>query len=68
MTCDENFAKERDNFIPKVVSSEIVLKGVPFDIEKAHIQYPDNIETDRMVVLHPGAIALIVIDHEDRFY
>ena len=67
MTCDENFAKERDNFIPKVVSSEILLKGAPFDIEKAHIQYPDNIETDRMVVLHPGAIALIVIDHEDRF-
>ncbi|MBG92807.1 MAG: ADP-ribose pyrophosphatase [Chloroflexi bacterium] len=57
---------ENKNLLPKIISSEIVLRGNPFDIERSHLQYPDDIEADRMVVLHPGAIALMVIDDEDK--
>ena len=57
---------ENKNLLPKIISSEIVLRGNPFDIERSHLQYPDDIEVDRMVVLHPGAIALMVIDDEDK--
>ena len=58
--------KNNSDFIPKTISSEIILKGIPFDIEQAHIKYSNNIETNRMTVLHPGAVALIVLDNEDR--
>lgn len=52
---------------PETVESEIILRGRPFDVERATIRFHDGHTAERMVVRHPGAIALIVLDDQQRW-
>jgi ADP-ribose pyrophosphatase len=53
--------------IPQTVASEVVLESHPFNVERATIRFHDGHEAIRTVVRHPGAVALIVIDEQQRW-
>ena len=53
--------------IPETIASEVVLKAHPFNIERSTIRFHDGHETERTVVRHPGAVALVVIDDQQRW-
>jgi ADP-ribose pyrophosphatase len=53
--------------IPEIVTTEIVLEADPFNIERSTIRFHDGYEAERTVVRHPGAVALVVIDDQQRW-
>ena len=52
---------------PETVTSDVVLEAHTFNIERSTIRFHDGHETDRTVVRHPGAVALVVIDEQRRW-
>jgi hypothetical protein len=53
--------------IPETVSSETVLEAHTFNIERSTIRFHDGHTAERTVVRHPGAVALVVIDQQQRW-
>jgi ADP-ribose pyrophosphatase len=53
--------------IPETVAAEIVLESNPFNVERSTIRFHDGYEAERTVVRHPGAVALVVIDDQQRW-
>ncbi len=53
--------------IPDTISSDLVLNANPFNIERATIRFHDGREAERMVVRHPGAVALVVLDADQHW-
>jgi ADP-ribose pyrophosphatase len=53
--------------LPETVSSRVVLRAKLFDVEEATIRFHDGHEAERVTVRHPGAVALVVVDDEDRW-
>ena len=53
--------------IPETVASEVVLETHPFNVEHATIRFHDGHTAERAVVRHPGAVALVVIDDQQRW-
>ena len=53
--------------LPEVTDSEVVLSARLFDIVRATIRFPDGRDVERMVVEHPGAVAMIAIDGSGRW-
>jgi len=52
---------------PETVTSELVLEAHPFNVERSTIRFHDGHEAQRTVVRHPGAVALVVIDDQQRW-
>lgn len=53
--------------LPQTLRSEAVFSGPIFDVVRDTLRFPDGEQFDRLVVRHPGAVGLIVIDDEDRW-
>jgi ADP-ribose pyrophosphatase len=53
--------------LPETLASVEELHGPVFDVVRDTIRFPDGAQFDRVVVRHPGAVALIVIDEDDRW-
>lgn len=53
--------------LPEIVHSEVVLRGHLFNVARSTIRFPDGVEVEREVVLHPGAVAIIPITDEGRW-
>lgn len=52
---------------PKLLRSEPLAEAGYLRITKDTLRFADGAEADRAVVWHPGAVALIVIDEDDRW-
>ena len=53
--------------LPEVTDSEVVLSARLFDVVRATIRFPDGRDAERVVVEHPGAVAMIAIDGSGRW-
>lgn len=53
--------------IPQVASSELIYEGHVIRLDRDMIRFSDGHEAERVVVRHPGAVALVVVDHDDRW-
>jgi ADP-ribose pyrophosphatase len=47
------------------ISSKLLLKGKNFSFYHDHVRLPNGKETDRNIVKHPGAVAIIAIQDEE---
>ncbi|MGE0226922.1 MAG: NUDIX hydrolase [Dehalococcoidia bacterium] len=47
--------------------SETVHTGHVFEVERASIRLPDGAVVERSLIKHPGAVALVAVDHEERW-
>lgn len=52
---------------PQLISSTIEFEGHVFDVSRDVIRFPGGGEAERAVVVHPGAVALVVVDDEGRW-
>lgn len=48
------------------LTSDIVYNGKLFKVIRETVRLPDGRERPREIVKHPGAVALVVVDEEDR--
>lgn len=48
------------------LSEEIIYKGKLFTVKKEMVRLPNGHERPREIVIHPGAVALVVVDDQDR--
>ncbi len=48
------------------LSKETVYDGKLFDVVRERVRLPDGKERPREIVIHPGAVALVVVDRQDR--
>src|SRR5438874_6512667 len=48
------------------LSKETVYDGKLFKVYKEMVRLPDGRERPREIVAHPGAVALVVVDDQDR--
>lgn len=53
--------------IPELVSSEPLASGGYIRVTRDTVRFADGGEAERAVVWHPGAVAMVVIDDEDRW-
>ncbi len=53
--------------LPEVTDSELLLRAPVFDVIRASVRFPDGHEVERVVVRHPGAVALIAVDDAARW-
>ena len=53
--------------IPELVRSEPLVDAGYLSIRRDTIRFPDGVEAERAIVGHPGAVALIVIDDDERW-
>ena len=53
--------------LPEVTNSELLLRAPVFDVVRDSVRFADGRELERMVVRHPGAVALIAIDDAGRW-
>ena len=56
-----------DRALPEIVESTVAFESHAFDVARAVIRFPDGREAERVSVLHPGAVALVVIDDQQRW-
>jgi ADP-ribose pyrophosphatase len=52
---------------PQLVRSEPLVRAGYLDVVRDTIRFPDGHEADRIVVQHPGAVALVVVDDLGRW-
>jgi ADP-ribose pyrophosphatase len=48
------------------LTKETVYDGKLFKVVKESVRLPDGRERPREIVVHPGAVALVAVDHEDQ--
>jgi ADP-ribose pyrophosphatase len=53
--------------LPETIEATTEFESHVFDVVRARIRFPDGHEAERVVVEHPGAVALIVLDEEGRW-
>jgi ADP-ribose pyrophosphatase len=53
--------------IPEVASSELIYQGRIIRLDRDMIRFADGHEAERVVVRHPGAVGLVVMDDDDRW-
>ena len=53
--------------LPTVTGSEVLLRSRVFDVVRDAVRFPDGHEAERVVVRHPGAVALVALDGEGRW-
>lgn len=52
---------------PQTVRSTVEFESHVFDVARDVIRFPDGHEVERAVVVHPGAVALVVVDDDGRW-
>jgi len=52
---------------PTVLESEQLLSARPIAIERSRLRLADGREAERIVVRHPGAVAIVALDDEERW-
>ncbi len=62
-----NVADPMQRNVAEVLSVERVLSARPIDVERARIRFPDGHEAERIVVRHPGAVAIVALDEQGRW-
>ena len=60
-------APELPRPLPTVLSAERVLSTQLIDVDRDRIRFPDGHEAERIVVRHPGAVAIVALDEEGRW-
>lgn len=50
----------------KIIEKETVFTGRQFHLEKMLVRLPSGQETQRDVVRHPGAVAIVAIDEQEK--
>ncbi|MCK9485743.1 MAG: NUDIX hydrolase [Dehalococcoidia bacterium] len=53
--------------IPELISSEPLAAAGYIHVTRDMVRFPDGAKAERAVVWHPGAVALVVVDDEDRW-
>ncbi len=53
--------------LPTLVTSEPLVAAGYISVTRDTVRFPDGAEAERAVVWHPGAVALVVIDDQDRW-
>lgn len=53
--------------LPTLVTSEPLAAAGYISVTRDTVRFPDGAEAERAVVWHPGAVALVVIDDQDRW-
>jgi ADP-ribose pyrophosphatase len=53
--------------IPEVASSEVIYENKVIRLDRDMVRFQDGHLAERVVVRHPGAVSMIVIDDEDRW-
>src|SRR5690606_13010819 len=53
--------------VPELVSSEPLAAAGYIHVTRDTVRFPDGAEAERAVVWHPGAVALVVVDDQDRW-
>lgn len=56
-----------DHASPETLRSTVEFESHVFDVARDVVRLPDGREVERAVVLHPGAVALVVVDDEGRW-
>jgi ADP-ribose pyrophosphatase len=57
----------REPEIPELASSELIFQNKVIRLERDRIRFADGHEAERVVVRHPGAVALIVMEDDGRW-
>jgi ADP-ribose pyrophosphatase len=52
--------------LPKVLNSERVYEGSLFNVDHDRLRFSDGIESDRSIVRHPGAVAIVALLDDNR--
>ena len=53
--------------IPETVASEVIFEHKIIELARDTVRFSDGHEAERVVVRHPGAVALIAIDEDGRW-
>lgn len=53
--------------IPEVASSEVLYEGKIIRLDRDIIRFHDGHEAERVIVRHPGAVSLVVLDEASRW-
>ena len=57
----------RDPSAPAVLESERLIEARPIAVERSRIRLSNGREAERVVVRHPGAVAIVALDAEGRW-
>lgn len=64
MTTDRN--ARREALTERVLASRVVHRGGYLEVRVERIERADGSQADRDIVVHPGAVAIIALDDEER--
>ena len=53
--------------LPKVLNSERVYEGSLFNVDHDRLRFSDGVESDRSIVRHPGAVAMVALLDDSRW-
>lgn len=53
--------------LPQLLSSEKVYEGRLIDVSIVKLRLPDGTPAERVIVEHPGAVAIVALDEQDRW-
>ena len=53
--------------LPETLNDTTEFRAPVFDVVRSRIRFPDGLETERVTVIHPGAVALVVVDEDGRW-
>ncbi len=67
MTSTDPPANPSEPEIPEVASSELIFENKIIRLDRDMVRFQDGHEAERVVVRHPGAVALIVMEADGRW-
>lgn len=67
MTSTNPPAHPNEPEIPEVASSELIFENKIIRLERDMIRFHDGHEAERVVIHHPGAVALVVVDEDGHW-
>lgn len=67
MTSSSSASHPNEPEIPELVSTESIFENRVIRLDRDTVRFHDGHEAERVVVRHPGAVALIVLDGDDRW-
>lgn len=67
MTSNEPDRPAGEPEIPEVASSETLYEGKIIRLDRDMIRFADGHEAERVIVRHPGAVSLVVVDADGRW-
>ena len=67
MTSTNPPAHPNEPEIPTVASTELIFENKVIRLDRDMIRFHDGHEAERVVIRHPGAVALVVVDDDGRW-